>query len=118
MSAPGVVHLAACRDHEFAWESAGQGDFTGAALAVLAGAVARGDTNEAFIAGVARTVGQKGRQQPMMMPAAAGVAGRRLLASLGGGAGDRPVTGGGAPSSDAELLRHLEAAVSLLRQRS
>ena len=30
-SAPGVIHLAACRDNEFAWESSGQGDFTAAA---------------------------------------------------------------------------------------
>jgi hypothetical protein len=117
MSAPGVVHLAACRDHEFAWESDGQGDFTSAALGVLADAVARGDTNEAFIAGVARTVGQKGRQQPMMMPAAANLAGHRLLGSIGAGPGDRPVQAG-SPSSDAELLRHLEAAVTLLRQRA
>ena len=79
-SAPGVVHLAACRDNEFAWESDGQGDFTAAALAVLADAVSRGETNEAFIAGVARTVARKGRQQPMMMPTAAGMSGRRAAA--------------------------------------
>jgi hypothetical protein len=120
MSAPGVVHLAACRDHEFAWESDGQGDFTAAALPLLADAAGRGDTNEAFIAEVGRVVARKGRQQPMMMAAAAGMSARRLLAPLAGGAG--PVaSGSGSPaagqSTDSELLRHLEAAVALLRQR-
>jgi hypothetical protein len=121
-SAPGVVHLAACRDNEFAWESDGQGDFTAAALTVLAEAVTRGETNEAFLAGVARTVARKGRQQPMMMPAAAGMSGLRLLGGSGSGAVERPASGGpsssDAASSDAELLRHLEAAVTLLRQRA
>jgi hypothetical protein len=116
-SAPGVVHLAACRDNEFAWESDGQGDFTAAALTVLADAVSRGETNEAFLAGVARTVARKGRQQPMMMPAAAGMSGRSLLGSPGVATGGRPVSSGAA-SGDAELLRHLEAAVTLLRQRA
>lgn len=114
-SAPGVVHLAACRDHEFAWESAGQGDFTAAALTALADAVARGETNETFLAGVARTVARKGRQQPMMMPAAPGMAGRRLLGGGSGGEG-RVASEATSVSRDQELLRHLEAAVILLRQ--
>lgn len=116
-SAPGVVHLAACRDHEFAWESAGQGDFTTAALAALADAVSRGETNETFLAGVAGAVARKGRQQPMMMPAAPGMAGRRLLDGSGSGGDGRVVPDLTAASRDQELLRHLEAAVSLLRQR-
>jgi hypothetical protein len=118
MSAPGVIHLAACRDHEFAWESDGQGDFTAAALALLAEAAGRGDTNEAFIAEVGKVVARKGRQQPMMMAAAAGMSGRRLLAPLAAGIGPAGA-GPTAPSRtrDSELLRHLEAAVELLRQR-
>jgi hypothetical protein len=116
-SAPGVVHLAACRDNEFAWESDGQGDFTAAALPVLADAVSRGETNEAFLAGVARAVARKGRQQPMMMPTAAGMSGLSLLRALGAAAGGRPASAG-VGSGDAELLRHLEAAVTLLRQRA
>ncbi|MEX2662587.1 MAG: caspase family protein [Vicinamibacterales bacterium] len=79
-SAPGVIHLAACRDNEFAWESNGQGDFTAAAVPLLAGAVQTGETNEAFIKRVATLVARQKRQQPGMMPPAAGMAGRQLLA--------------------------------------
>jgi hypothetical protein len=79
-SAPGVIHLAACRDNEFAWESNGQGDFTAAAVPLLASAAQSGETNEAFIKRVATLVARKKRQQPGMMPPAAGMAGRTLLA--------------------------------------
>src|SRR6266545_2477005 len=66
-SLPGVVHFAACQDNEYAWESAGQGDFTGAATALLLDAVGRGQTNEDFIKGVQRDVRRKGRQHPLLM---------------------------------------------------
>lgn len=78
-SAPGVIHLAACRDNEFAWESGGQGDFTAAAVPLLAAAVKAGDTNETFIKRAARIVAKRKRQQPGMMPPATGMAGRPLL---------------------------------------
>lgn len=78
-SAPGVIHLAACRDNEFAWESNGQGDFTAAAVPLLGDAVAKRETNEAFIKTVAKLVARRKRQQPGMMPPAAGMAGRALL---------------------------------------
>jgi hypothetical protein len=81
-SAPGVIHFAACLDHELAWESSGQGDFTGAATAALAAAVGRGDTNESFADAVAREVARKNRQHVRMMPPAAGMSGRSLLSSL------------------------------------
>ncbi|HJR61437.1 MAG TPA: caspase family protein [Vicinamibacterales bacterium] len=122
-SAPGVIHLAACRDNEFAWESKGQGDFTGAATAFLAEAVRRGDTNEAFIKQVAKIVAAKKRQHPLMLPAAAGMARRPLLS------GAAAVPSAAVPSAatlsepmalssiDAQLLAHLEAAVQLLRAR-
>jgi hypothetical protein len=82
-SAPGVIHLAACRDNEFAWESNGQGDFTRAAVPLLTAAVKKGETNEAFIKKVATLVARKKRQQPGMMPPAAGMAGRKLLTPRG-----------------------------------
>jgi hypothetical protein len=66
---------------------------------------------------VARAVARKGRQQPMMMPTAAGMSGLSLLRALGAAAGGRPASAG-VGSGDAELLRHLEAAVTLLRQRA
>ena len=118
-SAAGVIHLAACQDDEFAWESAGQGDFTAAAVPALAAAVSRGDTNEQFLAHVRGLVTARGRQHPLMMPTAAGMAGGRLLAPLSDSvAGDRLVPGGSGPlDSDRELLRHLEAALGVLRRR-
>ena len=39
VSLPGIVHFAACQDHEFAWESNGQGDFTAAAVPAVQNAV-------------------------------------------------------------------------------
>jgi hypothetical protein len=81
-AAPGVIHLAACRDDEFAWESGGQGDFTAAATPRLAEAVRRGDTNERFIRQVSRIVAAKKRQHPLMLPPAAGMSARPLLAPI------------------------------------
>ena len=114
-SAPGVIHLAACRDDEYAWESRGQGDFTGAATAFLADAVARGDTNETFMKQVAKIVAAKRRQHPLMLPPAKGMARRPIL---GGVAPARPaVVATEASDIDAQLLGHLETAVKLLRTR-
>jgi hypothetical protein len=115
-SAPGVVHLAACQDDEFAWESSGQGDFTAAAVPELVAAQRRGDTNEQFLATVRGLVTTRGRQHPMLMPLASGMAGRPLLAPLSPTAGDRLATDGSA-DLDRELLQHLEAAAARLRQR-
>jgi hypothetical protein len=116
-SAPGVIHLAACRDNEFAWESNGAGDFTSAATRVLGSAVGRGATNESFIAEVAKAVVKKRRQHPLMLPPPAGLAQRPLLQSLGAGSGSAGVT---APASDpeADALAHLETAIRLLRQQA
>jgi hypothetical protein len=79
-SLPGVVHFAACLDNEYAWESAGQGDFTGAAATRLVAAVQRGETNEAFMQAVRRGVAARGRQHPQLMRLPAGLAGQPLLA--------------------------------------
>jgi hypothetical protein len=117
-AAPGVIHLAACRDDEFAWESKGQGDYTAAATAFLADAVNRGDTNETFMKQVAKVVAAKKRQHPLMLPPAAGMVGRPLLGSTRGAPASAGSASPGAGSSfDAELLAHLDAAVTLLRSR-
>jgi hypothetical protein len=118
-SAPGVIHFAACRDDEYAWESRGQGDFTAAATAFLADAITRADTNETFIKQVAKIVAAKKRQHPLMLPPAAGMAGRSILSSR---AVARPPATAAAPGSpiatiDRQLLEHLEAAVLLLKER-
>lgn len=76
---PGVVHFAACQDNEFAWETAGQGDFTGVASRLLKEAVARGDTNEIFMAAVQRGVAAKARQHPLLMRLAGGRTGLPLF---------------------------------------
>jgi hypothetical protein len=78
-SAARVAHLAACQDQEYAWESRGQGDFTVAGSGLLAAAVARGDTNEDFLAAVRTEVARRGRQHPMMMRPSADMARRPLL---------------------------------------
>ena len=108
---PGVIHLAACRDDEYAWESNGQGDFTVAATALLADAVRLARTNEAFIRAVQRKLAARGRQHAMLMPPAAGMAQRRLLAPIAADhAGALPVATG----RDAELLGHLRAMMRLV----
>jgi hypothetical protein len=84
-SLPGVVHFAACRDAEYAWESQGQGDFTRAATAALASAIAGRMSNEAFIEAVAGEVWKRGRQHPGLMRLPANLRSAPLL----GGAGAR-----------------------------
>lgn len=85
VSLPGIVHFAACQDHEFAWESDGQGDFTGAAAPALVSAVQGKVTNEQFAAGTAARVAAKGRQHPQLMPPAPPLRHRELLRADAGG---------------------------------
>jgi len=81
-SLPGVVHFAACLDNEYAYESAGQGHFTRVATGLLASAVSKTQTNEAFARDVERQVVAIGRPQtPRMMPLPVGSTGRSLLAA-------------------------------------
>ena len=82
-SLPGVVHFAACQDHEYAWESNGQGDFTGAAVPALAKAVADKTKNEQFAAAMSTALAAKNRQHPQLMEPDSSVRNRALLA--GGG---------------------------------
>jgi uncharacterized caspase-like protein len=51
----GVIHLAACQDNEYAWRPVARA-FTAAAARLLAAAIARGDTNEDFLAAVREEV--------------------------------------------------------------
>ena len=81
VSLPGIVHFAACQDHELAWESSGQGDFTGAAAGALIAAVSNGTLNERFAADMAAAVGAKGRQHPQLMEMDAPMRNRRLLSA-------------------------------------
>jgi hypothetical protein len=83
VSLPGVVHFAACQDHEFAWESNGQGDFTGAAASTLANAVRQRVLNEKFAAELSVAVGSKNRQHPQLMELNPAMQGRAVL-SLNG----------------------------------
>jgi hypothetical protein len=116
-SAPGVIHFAACRDDEYAWESRGQGDFTAAATAFLADAITRRDTNETFIKQVGKIVAAKKRQHPLMLPPARGMAGRPILSGRGASRPPAPPPSPSSASLDRQLLEHLEAAVSLLKER-
>ncbi len=83
ISLPGVVHFAACQDHELAWESNGQGDFTSAAARVLAAAVHDRVVNEKFAADVAGTLATRGRQHPQLMELDPPMRNRALLVALG-----------------------------------
>jgi hypothetical protein len=82
-SLPGVIHFAACLDKEYAYESDGQGHFTGAASPALADAVAGSVTNEDFARAVATKVLALGRPQtPRLMRLPAGLTKRPLLATI------------------------------------
>ena len=81
VSLPGIVHVAACQDHEFAWESNGQGDFTAAAVLMLAEAVRNRVLNEAFAAALAARVGTKRRQHPQLMELDPAMRNRAVLAT-------------------------------------
>ena len=78
---PGVVHFAACLDNEYAWETAGEGDFSAVATRLLASAVANGETNEAFIQAIRRGLAAKGRQHPQLMRLADNLTGLPLLSA-------------------------------------
>lgn len=80
---PGVIHLAACLDDELAYERNGGGIFTGVASQALVQAARGGSTNEDFLRSVRQKVAQDGRQHPMILKPALGMAFRRLLAPLG-----------------------------------
>jgi len=84
VSLPGVVHFAACQDHEFAWESNGQGDYTGAAAPALLAAVNGKVTNEAFATETAATVAARGRQHPQLMQLDPPLRNRALLGTTVG----------------------------------
>ena len=81
-SAPGVIHIAACQDQEYAWETAGHGDFTTSATQRLTQALARGEHNEQFLDAVRQELARRGRQNPMMMSPVAAMRNRPLLAAL------------------------------------
>lgn len=86
------VLFSACRSTEVAWESAGQGDFTRHATAVLRRG--RSITNSAFVGAVEAAFGAQPRQHPELHPSNA--AGLRLF-------GDAPVATSQAPLKLADL---------------
>ena len=99
-SLPGVVHFAACRDEE-AYESHGQGDFASRGGPARA-AVARGDTNEAFIDAIRADPAARNRQHPGLMRLSAGLERSVLL----GGQAARPAGGG---ADDRALIAQVDA---------
>lgn len=109
-SLPGVVHFAACRDEEYAYESHGQGDFTRAGVALLEASVARGDTNEAFIDAIRTQLAVKNRQHPGLMRLPAGLERAALL----GGQDARPAGGG---ADERALVAQVDALAAALRAR-
>jgi hypothetical protein len=111
---PGVVHFAACRDEEYAYESGGSGDFTRAGTALLVAAVERQDTNEAFIEAIRADVGRRGRQHPGLMRLAPGLERRPLL---GGSSGQPGTDGAFTGMDDAALLAQVESMAAVLRAR-
>jgi hypothetical protein len=124
-SLPGVVHFAACLDNEYSWEFQGHGDYTTAATKLLAEAVARGDTNEAFAEATRQALAARGRQHPQLMRLPDTMSGRRLLSPFGDSAGRAftalealtapSPTDGRSHSATGDAIAHLEAAVRLLR---
>ncbi|NOT87335.1 MAG: hypothetical protein HOP03_04045 [Lysobacter sp.] len=76
---PGVVHFAACRDDEYAWESNGQGDFTRHASALLATAARDGSSNRAFMDAIVAKFGTRPRQHPLLLKPATGLSERRVF---------------------------------------
>ena len=109
------VTFSACQPHELAWESNGQGDFTGHGVAVLRGG---GDlTNAAFFEAVDGRFGAQRRQSPFFDPAP-GTRARPLLAPLAA-APPMDRTGGEAQSVVASLhdaVSQFERALSGLAQ--
>ncbi len=112
-SLPGVIHFAACRDEEYAYESNGHGDFTVAGTALLEPAVERQDTHEQFIEAIRTELARRGRQHPGLMPVPAGLERRPLL----GGASRTAAPSRPAQGDDAALLAQVEAMAATLRER-
>jgi hypothetical protein len=114
-SLPGIIHFAACLDNQFAYESDGQGHFTGIATTDLAAAVANGTTNEAFGNAVAGRVLALGRPQtPRLMRLPAELSGRPLLKP----SVSRPLTpAGAAPGMEEWWLQFFETGAAYWRQR-
>lgn len=79
LALPGVVHFAACRDDEYAWESNGQGDFTRHASALLAKAARDGSSNRAFMDAIVAKFGTRPRQHPLLLKPATGLSARRVF---------------------------------------
>jgi hypothetical protein len=120
-SLPGVVHFAACQDNEYAYESKGSGDFTRAGVALLSAALARGDTNETFLAAVRKELARLGRQHPQLMRLPAALRQRPLLAPTDGmnaASTSEPAPADGREGRSAfesELLGRVQAIETLLR---
>ncbi len=76
---PGVVSFAACQDHEFAFETDGQGDFTLRASSVFDSVIERGGSNQQFINAVVRKFGPNRKQNPLMQDPAAGLNKQKFL---------------------------------------
>lgn len=76
---PGLVHFAACRDDQYAWESNGQGDFTAIATPLLLEAVRNGMSNQDFIASVVKKFGARPRQNPLLLKPEEGLGLRSLF---------------------------------------
>jgi hypothetical protein len=122
-SLPGIIHFAACLDNQFAYESNGQGHFTGIASAALADAVSSSMTNESFAADVAAKVIALGRPQtPRLMRLPADLANRQLLSGASAGAGmavpfDAPAMVGDRAMTE-WCLQFFEAGATYWRQRA
>jgi hypothetical protein len=125
-SLPGIIHFAACLDNQYAYESEGQGHFTGIAAPALAAAVAGSMTNEKFASGVATKVIALGRPQtPRLMRLPADLAGRPLLGAVRGELGapapgtTEPVDLGPGPVEPAAewWLQFFEAGAAYWRAR-
>ena len=122
------VLFSACRATEVAWESAGQGDFTRAALPLLASGVGS-VSNRDFVRSVVEVFGQNRRQTPEFHGEEV-LGGRILLGTASasvevpggaggdGGAGSPGAPGDGkaaAPGSAAASDRQTAAVVAILR---
>lgn len=109
------VTFSACQPNELAWESNGQGDFTGHGVAVLREALAGrgGLTNAAFFEAVDRRFGPDRRQSPYFDPSP-GTRDRALLAPLAAApppddGRDGPHAGGAAAQDVVESLHRAVA---------
>lgn len=102
------LHLAACQDSEYAYETNASGDFTRCAVPLLARAAAEGWSAAAFVNAVQRTFPPGSRQNPGLMPGCNPQ--RRLLPGLAGAAAVQDRRG-----ELARIAQLLEQAASGLR---